>query len=337
VEKELCAGNHDAASMYLDNAAGDSFLQTGRGPVEALVEEAAKNDFSALATQAASLLTTTYITHHFAPFDQSLSSLARVEWALEVTFGFDSGKPVGADGQALWLLLGAYIGETLVHTHQGLWETGDFVPDAPDACALRVRAGGHVWYPFLIAEQRLRPGGQVPITGNLGPNLAIPGTRPWFAQRPCKRPLPQLWPQAPTAQRISELGVAVSTSVLSAACFQRAGTALDLSEDSLLALDALVDALVDSAVPLTGREPWLQRLAVLVGAYAGEVLRHQVGGDWDLLNSALPSERYVLRLPNGLEVTPAANLVARAVARKGSQLHAYLQTMQRRFGDPALL
>lgn len=336
VEKELALGDHASAALYLENAAADSFLRKGKAPAVVFKEQLQAGDFSELAQQAAEFLTSSYITHHFAPFDRSLSSLARVEWALEATFGFDLKPPPDLDGGALWLLLGAYVGETLCHTHRGEWEPHSLSVGTPNPRSLRVRAGTQGWYPFLIVEQRFGSGGQVPLTACLGPGLARPGSRAWFEHRPCSTPQPQLWPQSPTAERISELGQSVCSSVLSAACFERTGTTLDLSEDSLLALDLLVDSLVDSAVPLSGREAWLQRLALLVGAYTGEILRRHAGGEWELESSALPSDRYILRLPGGFQATPAANIVARAVARKGSQLHGYLRTLLRRIAESSL-
>lgn len=268
-----------------------------------------------LAHEAASLLTEARITHHFAPFDLSLHSLARLDIALTVTLGFDPIVETSPATHALVKLLGAYIGETLRISHRGWWsgETSD-----PDS--LRVHADNHIWYPCRVIAQRLQGGGRQSLAERLEPGIARPGTAPWLIQHPSSTRPPLLFAELPTADRLPEVAAAVCHSVFAAACRLRSGIALDRTPVSLPALDSLVDVLVRCASLPSGKEPWLQRLGLILGAYTGEVHRRQLGGQWRVRAGAPLAERYVLVDSSGRELCPGGDLVARAASGEPSNL-----------------
>ncbi len=315
VEVQLFEGRRAPVLDYLERTAAAAMHQLSSQELTTY----------SMARAAAALLTEGWVTHHFAPFDLSLHSLARLDMALDAVFGFERTASLRPTSRDLARLLGAYLGETLRVSHRGNWEG-----ELSESSRLVVRAGAHVWSPFVIVERRILSGGKPPLTASLEPGLAHQGTQAWMAHELCPKRVPLLWTQLPGPHNMPELGAAMCKSIYSLACAQKEGLLLDRSEDSLSALDSVVDVLVATATPLNGKEPWLQRLAVLVGAYTGEVLRVQAGGDWQAQSGVPLADRYYLKLPNGLEATPAANVVARAVAGKASQLRGYVRAMLRR-------
>jgi hypothetical protein len=320
IEVALYEGKRDQAIAYLERSATQAVRE---------LSAAERQDVARLAQKAAELLTRSWITHHFAPFDTSLHSLGRLELALDVAYG-RTKRGVSVASQGFCLLLGAYLGETLRLSHRGTWQG-----ELQHLPSLRVRAGTHVWHPFTLISERLTAGGTITLTASVEPGLAKHGTQAWLAHRPAPMGLPALWSSLPNAGQMPEWAAALCHSTLSLACAQQQGIALDRSEDSLSALDFVLDTLVASASPLSATEVWLERLAILVGAYTGEILRMQLGGEWQVLEGVPTAERYLLRFPSGLEATPVANVVSRALARKGSQLAGYARALMRRSLDAA--
>jgi hypothetical protein len=156
--------------------------------------------------------------------------------------------------------------------------------------------------------------------------LAKPGTAAWNHQGQLRLTQHPLWLAEPGAADLPELAKAVSESVFSTACGLLRLQRLDLSLESLRALDWLANVLIDSPVSQSGQEPWHVRNAVLLGAYAGEVFRQHAPGQWIETSNQGP-DRISLQLHNGLLVCPAQNLLACAVGQRPSNLEALILSL----------
>jgi hypothetical protein len=277
-----------------------------------------------LARSAAELLNRSWITHLFLPFDLSLHSLARLEAALATLCRM---QPFDEPPPALVLLLGAYVGETLRTAHRGEWSGS-----SASSRSAHVRAGSHVWYPFTSVRMWLSAGGSKSLYAEIAPGLARPGTLAWQTCVDVKlRPL-TLWQGEVRAEHLPALARAVRTSPWNVACELLHRATLDGAVASLDPLEQLLRTLCGSGRTWTGKEPWLQRLALFAGAYVGEIIRSQSGAAW--VDPLDPSSQlgFSLELPGGRVVTPLRHLVKRATTQKPLDLELYVTAMLGRAG-----
>jgi len=98
---------------------------------------------------------------------------------------------------------------------------------------------------------------------------------------------------------------------------------------SLASVEAYLGLVAPPAAPPARADPWLVRVAVLIGAYLGEVLRETIGGAWDLSATTVkdPSE-YRLRLGKRV-VTPVLEVHQRLLAHTALPLHDYASRLAR--------
>ncbi len=293
----------------------ESFTRAARSQLSHLPQTTPGRELELLGLNGAELLNKAAVTHHFAPFDLSLHSLSRLEAAIATLCGM---QPVFEPDSAVELLLGSYIGEVLRLSHRGEW-----VGAATDPGNARVRAGSYSWRPFVSAHHWLASGGRTSLIGELTTGLARPGTVAWKSYASVKIAPRALWQGQPETDELGVLGEAVQSSVLARACELLYAHALDGSIASLDALEQLLRTLVASAHPLTGKEPWLQRLVLLGGAYLGWVVGAEAPGQW-LSDPVEPiGARYKLRLPSGKEVTPMSHILFRAITQRPLDLELF--------------
>src|SRR5262249_36606802 len=114
VESELARGHRADAIAYAEDMAGDAARRMSRA--------GSQSGPTAIANVAASFFTVTPVLSSFAPYDQSLWSVRRVEAAVDVLYGGERRQRVPTDDSSLVMLLGAYIGETLRLANSGHWE-----------------------------------------------------------------------------------------------------------------------------------------------------------------------------------------------------------------------
>ena len=273
--------------------------------------------FPALSAVAVTLLTKHPIWSHFAPFDRSLWSIARVQAALDLVYDPTYSLRTETDGFPVVLLLGAYLGQVLCQTHDGHWEGR-----VTDLDRVVVAARDRAWSPFQIVDARLRLG--TPINFDLADDLwqAHPGADQWAEHVTPSVTPPNPWGDAiwPPVTIMPRLGRAMSRSVVSTWCRREAAGPLDGSMASLGSLDAYLLLLAPPAARPDADALWLPRVASLAGAYFGEVLRATVGGAWvEDVATPTAADQYRLKLGNRV-VTPIADVHARLTGRSALAL-----------------
>lgn len=310
LEQEVARGDHAQAIAYFEDAA--------RRQLSHLPSAAPEREPELLAQLCAELLNKSWVTHHFAPFDLSLQSLSRLQLAVATLYGT---LPRERPASALFLLLGSYVGEVLRLTHRGTWRQLGASP-----LLSTVRAGASEWQPYDLVRTWLHSGGRRSLALELATSIARPGSLAWQAKSSVKVTPHVLWQGEVQLESVPGLARALSSSVWSAACSLLAQQPLDLSFESLSALDWLLQQLTDSAQPLRGDELWLQRIALLLGIYAGEVYRTHAPAEW--LDTEEPGlERFLLQLGTGLSVSPVGMVITSSVTRRTGAVAAWTNAL----------
>lgn len=295
----------------------DDFTNRARAQLSHLPQTTPAHEFEQLGILCAELLNRASVTRHFAPFDLSLYSLSRLEAAIATLCGM---RVWPEPHSAVSLLLGAYVGEALRRAHHAQWIG---MPSAPHHA--RLRAGSYTWQPFSCVGHWLHAGGCSSLVGELQAGLALPGSVAWRSFRPIKIAPRALWQGELDAAGVDVVARAVRCSVLSRACELLYSRALDGSLDSLDGFEQLLLTIVASARPLTGREPWLQRVALLAGAYLGQTIANRISARWVVSDPAgLGSQpRLLLELDNGRRITPVEHVLSRAVSQHPLDLELF--------------
>jgi hypothetical protein len=116
----------------------------------------------------------------------------------------------------------------------------------------------------------------------------------------------------------------MSYSVVSRYCEAQVGVALDGSVASLAGLDRYLALLAPAELVHDPSSLWLTRVAVLAGAYLGEVLADARGGQWLDVDSETPTaDAYRLRLAGDLQILPVAHAVQRMTGRSSMPLRDF--------------
>jgi hypothetical protein len=293
-----------------------------------MAKSASQSGPSAIATVAASFLTTTPVFSAFAPYDVSLWSIRRVEAALDVIYGGER-RPRGPEGDAgIVLLVGSYLGEAVRLAHGGHWEG-----HIADVDSVRVSASQKHFYPFRVLSTRLRQGRRASIAEALA-GVAT-GTDPWRARIPNPIAPPMPWaPQAwPRPSEIGRLGRSIGKSPIGNFCEEFAEGALDRTTSSLISLDTYLELIAPRNAPPDPDAAWTRRVAVFVGGYLGETLRGLVGGEWVYgVDSADDALAFKLQLRGSATAMPVAHVLERVIGQRSSSLVDYAKTMMRRAG-----
>lgn len=293
----------------------EGFERGAARELRGLVGESATDAIPLLATMAAGFFTTEPVWRHFAPFDLSLASIARVEAVLDILYGRAPRKALSADAYPAQVMLASYVGECLRQGYGGHWMGSLAIPETVFVDAAHTR-----FAPFHELRLRLEHGKPLLFEGSEGrvsrasgaPIMHVAPPTPWD---PVQWPSPRMLPR---------LGLAFSQSVVELYCAEFAGGPLDRSPVGLHSLDQYVALLAPKQARPSGGARWVERAAVLVGAYLGEVLRESTGAAWrDVLAAPIGPESYTLLLPDGGVTHPVTRAYDRLCGRSDELLSHY--------------
>ena len=308
IEVELFSGEQRAAIAAFERGAAREL----RG----LVGESATDAIPLLATMAAAFFTTEPVWRHFAPFDLSLGSIARIEAVLDVMYGRAPREALSAAAYPAQVMLASYVGECLRQGYGGRWAGSLAVPET-----VFVDAAHRRFAPFHELRLRLEHGKPLLFEGSDSRQARISGAP---ITMPVAPPAPWDPAQWPSPRMLPRLGLAFSQSVVELYCAEFGGGPLDRSPVGLHSLDNYVALLSPiGARPSVGAR-WVERASVLVGAYIGEVLREAVGAAWrDVLAAPIGPESYTLLLPDGSATNPVTHAYDRLSGRTVELLSHY--------------
>lgn len=306
-EQRLALGDGKAALF--------DFEQGLARKLESITSRGGAEELARAALITARYLTEAPVSRHFAAYDFSLFSIARLDVALGQLYRGGVGPRTELRTRAL-LGLGAYSGETLRQAFAGEW-TGGTV----DLLRMHIEGQGLCFSPFRDMNARLQTAepldvGDVPVPH--------PGAEPLGQRVALSVAPPTPWDPAPwpDVAQMPELGGSLRESPVGLYC---AGVELplDLTFASLRSLDRYVTLLAPPLAPSDPEAPWVRRAAVLVGAYLGEVLRATRGGAWEPFQGEARAESYRIALPGGVKALPVAAAFERLSGRRLEQPSDY--------------
>jgi len=281
-----------------------------------LVGESATDAIPLLATMAAGFFTTEPVWRHFAPFDLSLGSIARVEAVLDIIYGRAPREALSPAAFPAQVMLASYVGECLRQGYGGQWAGSLASPETVFVDANHTR-----FAPFHELRLRLEQGKPLLFEGAEGRHTRQSGAPIAFPVTP-----PTPWDPAhwPSPRMLPRLGLAFSQSVVELYCAEFGGGPLDRSPVGLHSLDSYVALLAPSNARPAGAARWVERASVLIGAYLGEVLREAVGAAWrDAIGAPIGPESYTLLLPDGGSTHPVTQAYDRLSGRTSELLSHY--------------
>jgi len=283
--------------------------------LEALPQRAGVSELSQAAMLTARYLTEAPICRHFAPYDLSLFSIARLDVALGLLYRGGVGPRTELRTRVL-LGLGAYSGECLRQAYAGDWVGGSH-----DLLLMHIEGQGLCFSPFRDMNARLQSSQPLEVGDTPLPH---PGAEPLGQRVALSLAPPTPWDPDPwpDVSRLPELGTKLRESPVGLYC---AGVEvpLDLSFASLRSLDRYVTLLAPPLAPSDPEAGWVRRASVLVGAYLGEVLRTTRGGTWEPTRGDLRPEAYRIALPGGIKALPVASAFERLSGRRLEQPSDY--------------
>ncbi len=308
IEVDLFSGEQASAIAAFERGAAREL----RG----LVGESATDAIPLLATMAAGFFTTEPVWRHFAPYDLSLGSIARVEAVLDVMYGRRPRAALSSDAYPTQVMLATYVGECLRQGYGGAWVGSLAFPEAVFVDTEHTR-----FAPFHELRLRLEQGKRLLFDGAQSRRVRASGA-------PISMPMapPTPWDPAewPSPRMLPRLGLAFAQSVVELYCAEFGGGPLDRSLLGLHALDNYVALLAPKSGKAVSGARWVKRAAVLVGAYLGETLREVLGAAWrDTIGAATGPESYALLLPDGGATHPVQEAYDRLSGKNTDTLHEY--------------
>jgi tetratricopeptide (TPR) repeat protein len=283
--------------------------------IEAVPARATADELSFAAMLTARYLTEAPVSRHFAPYDLSLFSIARLDVALGLIYRGAVGPRTELRARVL-LGLGAYAGECLRQAYAGEW-----VGVTTDLRSLHIEGQGLCFAPFRDMDARLQRAEPLQVGDTPLPH---PGAEPLGQRVALDVAPPTPWAPAawPDAVQLPELGARLLESPVGLYC-ESVELPLDLSFASLRSIDRYVTLLAPPLAPPDPEASWVRRAAVLVGAYIGEVLRATRSGQWELTRGELRPEAYRISLPGGAKALPIAAAFERLSGRRLEQPSDY--------------
>jgi hypothetical protein len=307
-ESAVCRGDAAPALQELSRAAKDALHSLGRRGNAEL--------WRVLAGLAARSLTDLPVFRHFAPYDCSVFSVDRLESALGLLFGSEGARtPID---EATLQLLGAYVGESWRQAFGAEWQG---VPAFPLSAS--IEGIGLSVRPCERLRERLERGVALAIET---PHAMHPGADPLGNSVPLSLVPPAPWdPDAyPPIEDFAALGRSLRDSVIGLYCERSLGLPLDLSISGTVAIDRYVALLAPLKAPPDPDAGWSRRVAVLLGAYLGEVLIDAVDARWEPKTKLQALDDYRLLLPHGNIATPVVRVLERLAGRRVSPLSEYV-------------
>ena len=318
VEIELFSGDQTRAIAAFELGAAREL----RG----LVGESATDAIPLLATMAAAFFTTEPVWRHFAPFDLSLGSIARVEAVLDVTYGRTPRAALSPAAFPAQVMLASYVGECLRQGYGGTWLGSLAHPETVFVDTNHLR-----FAPFHELRLRLEHGKRLLFEGAEGQRARVSGAP---IAMPVAPPAPWDPAQWPSPRMLPRLGLAFSQSVVELYCAEFGGGPLDRSLNGLHSLDSYATLIAPKGAHAAVGARWVQRASVLVGAYLGEVLREATGAAWRDAAEEVPSgpESYTLLLPDGGSTYPVLQAFERLSGQDTAPLSRYATRLVRELG-----
>ena len=314
VEIELFSGEHARTIAAFELGAAREL----RG----LVGESATDAIPLLATMAAGFFTTEPVWRHFAPFDLSVGSIARVAAVLDVMYGRAARPATAFPAQ---VMLASYLGECLRQGYGGKWVGSLANPEA-----VFVDTDHNRFAPFHELRLRLEQGKRLHFEGALGQRARVSGAPIVMLVAP---PAPWDPAQWPSPRMLPRLGLAFSQSVVELYCAEFGGGPLDRSLVGLQSLDNYAELLAPKGAHAAAGARWVQRTSVLIGAYLGEVLREAAGAAWrDTAETPTGPDSYTLLLPDGGSTYPVLQAFERLSGKDTAPLSRYATRLVRELG-----
>ncbi len=262
------------------------------------------HDIGAVASLGGAFMTSAAAFRDFSPYDFSLFSLRRLDAGLDALYGEGPRDAADDADTAITTILACYLGETICSAFAGEWESIASVRNA------RVRIAGKTVSPFRLIKSRIRQGSEYQISAALALEGIGRTATAWRVNRPATWSTTNPWQgEWPTADDMQRLGKSVQSSVVSAFCEKRAHGPLDGSISSLASVDAYLELIGPQRVALDIDAPWARRIAVLVGAYVGEVLRRCGGSPW--FESGQGARRIRITMPGNVDACPIEAILGR--------------------------
>jgi hypothetical protein len=279
-----------------------------------------KIDLTKLGQSAAIALSKMPAFCHFGPYDLSLWSLFRLQVALDLVL---STTPPEVQLTNAKLLVGAYIGETIRQAYHGSWQGNLAAGDA------WLSARGSTLHPFLQIENRVERGVHLTLDDFVPLEFAHAAHTEWQTCLPNAAEPPSPWsPSAwPSLEELGSVGRALGRSVVGMYCERFGEQALDHTPQSLPALDSYLTLIAPPTGPRHAVSPSLRRVAVIAGAYVGEVIRRQLGADWQAGDQ--PEARaYLLKLGSH-SLHPIEQVLARLLGESKTTATEYVERVTR--------
>lgn len=296
------------------------FEERCRDQLDQLAARDGEPSFQEIAGMAVEVLSTDPVCCSFAPFDLSLWSLDRVRALLDMLYDRSNPERTDPDDFPVILLLGSYAGQVFTRVFSAEWEGS-----IEHLLEARVVSDSTHWWPFQALSLRITAQKELVWGSTSGYSRSHPGGDGNTTQCESFHPPPMPWSTGlwPEPDRIEVLGRALAHSVIGEFCARQAGAPLDGSIASLSALDQYLTLIAPSAARYDETPVWAPRIAVLVGAYLGEVLRNTAGGLWSSPAGApLGPDAYRL-LVGATEHTPVAQVFSRLTGRILTPLSEY--------------
>lgn len=307
VEAALIAGQREPAIAALSGACAEH--------VYALSPRDGAEGWSVLARAAARLFTELPVFGHFAPYDCSVFSIERLDAALSLVYGKQGGSE---SNEAIEQLVGAYVGESWRQAFGADWHG---VPAFPLSAA--IEGVGISLRPCERVRARLRDGATLAMEP---PRNLHPGADPLGNSVPLSLSPPSPWGPAPqpSQQQLRELGRLLPQSIVGLYAAQSLDFPLDHSVSGAVAIDRYVALLVPAKAPPDPDAAWARRVAILLGAYLGEVLIDAVGARWESAEPPSGHDGFRLVLPAGTVTAPITRVLDRLSGRRVSPLSEYV-------------
>jgi hypothetical protein len=268
LEHTLSSGAREVALAGLEAVAAEALAKQPLDPF---------GDAERAARAVVELFTLAPVLRHFGPYDLSLHGIARLEAGLDLLYGpGPRALDVPGTSQALWQLAGVYLGETLRRCCDGRWVAGETQQDA-----VVELLGGEV-QPFQVIRRRIQHGRRSTLKAALAEALALAPPAAHGSRQP-EALAPELpWGDGswPTIDDLPRYGRSLGHSVVAAYVSAIGQSRLDRSGQSLAALDRYLELVAPPDSPLPAESSWARWLAVFAGAYVGEVLCKEFGGNW---------------------------------------------------------
>jgi tetratricopeptide (TPR) repeat protein len=320
LEHTLSSGAREVALAGLESIAAEALAQKGLDPF---------GDAERTAQIVIELFTLAPVLRHFGPYDLSLHGIRRLEAGLDLLYGPGSrALDVPGASQALWQLAGLYLGETLRRCCEGRWVPGEAQQDA-----VVELLGGEV-QPFHVIRRRIQHGRRATLSSALAEALALaPPAAHGFRQPEALAPeLPWGDGSWPTIDELPRYGRSLGHSVVAAYVAAIGQSRLDRSGQSLASLDRYIELVAPADSPLSADSSWARWLAVFAGAYLGEVLCKEFGGNWSATDRDGPEG---LSIHLGMRRELPVSLVFDAVTgRHPIALVDYLGQLRQTLGTP---